>query len=87
MSIYYSAGLDYESRSNALSNWLNNKTQILIATKAAGAGIDKPDVRFVIQVMPLTVLKSTTSRLVELEEMDLLHPVSHFIKLKILVSI
>ena len=34
-------------RSDALSNWLSNKTQIFKAGTPPGTGIDKPDVRFV----------------------------------------
>ena len=50
VSVYYGEGLDQESRSTALHKWLTGKTKILIATKAAGTGIDKPDVRYVIQI-------------------------------------
>ena len=50
VSIYYGEGLDQESRSTALHDWLTRKTKVLIATKVAGTGIDKPDVRYVIQI-------------------------------------
>ena len=48
--LYYKEGLDQKSRRTALHNWLTGKTKILIATKAAGAGIDKTDVQYVIQI-------------------------------------
>lgn len=44
----YHGGLNAEQRSAALNNWLNNNTQIMVATNAFGMGIDKPDVRFVL---------------------------------------
>ena len=44
----YHGGLNAEQRSTALHNWLNNQTQIMVATNAFGMGIDKPDVRFVL---------------------------------------
>ena len=49
VSVYYGAGLDPQSRSTALNNWLLGNTYILIATKSAGTRINKPNVRFVFQ--------------------------------------
>ena len=48
VSTYYGQGLDQQSRNNALSNWLSGATNILTATRAAGTGIDKGNVRFVV---------------------------------------
>ena len=45
---YYHAGLDHEIRSKKQSDWLNEKTKIIIATSAFGMGIDKNNVRVVI---------------------------------------
>ena len=50
VSIYYGQGLDQQSRNNALSNWLSGATNILTATRAAGTGINKGNVRFVFQI-------------------------------------
>ena len=50
VSVYFGAGLDPQSRSTALNNWLLGNTYILIATKSAGTGINKPNVRFVFQI-------------------------------------
>ncbi|MFA9389077.1 MAG: ATP-dependent DNA helicase RecQ [Prolixibacteraceae bacterium] len=45
---YYHAGLSSESRSIRQDAWLNDKSQIMVATNAFGMGIDKANVRFVI---------------------------------------
>lgn len=44
----YHGGLNAEQRRTSLNSWLNNHTQIMVATNAFGMGIDKPDVRFVL---------------------------------------
>lgn len=47
---FYHAGLTYEQRKKKQEDWINNKTQIIIATNAFGMGVDKADVRWVIHV-------------------------------------
>lgn len=44
----YHGGLSREERDTMLNQWLNNTTQIMVATNAFGMGIDKPDVRMVL---------------------------------------
>lgn len=45
---FYHAGLDQTKRNIAQADWVNNKTDIIVATNAFGMGIDKPDVRLVV---------------------------------------
>lgn len=47
---YYHAGISMEERSQRQENWIQNKTQIMVATNAFGMGIDKPDVRLVVHL-------------------------------------
>lgn len=49
-SSYYHGGLSNIEKSTAYSNWMSNKTPIMVATNAFGMGIDKPDVRAVIHI-------------------------------------
>ena len=46
----YHAGLPTESRERIQKNFLQNRTEILVATIAFGMGIDKPDVRSVVHI-------------------------------------
>ncbi len=45
----YHAGMDSAMRSKTQDDFLMEKTDVIVATIAFGMGIDKPDVRFVIQ--------------------------------------
>ncbi|MCM1042063.1 MAG: RecQ family ATP-dependent DNA helicase [Bacteroides sp.] len=53
---FYHGGLDNGQRSQAQQAWIENKTQVMVATNAFGMGIDKPDVRFVVHIdLPDTI--------------------------------
>ncbi|MDF2436365.1 MAG: ATP-dependent helicase RecQ [Bacteroidota bacterium] len=47
---FYHAGLDGKMRDLKQSNWIQNKTRVIVCTNAFGMGIDKPDVRFVVHM-------------------------------------
>lgn len=47
---FYHAGLDAKTRDLKQSNWIENKTRVIVCTNAFGMGIDKPDVRFVVHI-------------------------------------
>jgi ATP-dependent DNA helicase RecQ len=47
---FYHAGLEGQMRDQKQSNWIHNKTRIIVCTNAFGMGIDKPDVRFVVHM-------------------------------------
>lgn len=44
----YHGGMTKEDRSRMLSDWMNEKINVMVATNAFGMGIDKPNVRYVI---------------------------------------
>src|ERR1041385_2548989 len=47
---FYHAGIKNSLRAEKQEKWLNNKFQVMVATNAFGMGIDKPDVRFVVNM-------------------------------------
>lgn len=47
---FYHAGIKNSIRSEKQQNWIDNKFQVMVATNAFGMGIDKPDVRFVVNM-------------------------------------
>lgn len=47
---FYHAGLDSKTRDAKQTNWIQNKSQVMVCTNAFGMGIDKPDVRFVVHI-------------------------------------
>lgn len=47
-AVAYHAGLDSKIRAERQDMFLNEDTQVIVATIAFGMGIDKPDIRFVI---------------------------------------
>lgn len=47
---FYHGGLVQQQRNDKQENWINNKTQVIVATNAFGMGIDKPDVRVVVHM-------------------------------------
>lgn len=54
----YHAGMDNKKRHRVAEEWLNGKTQFVVATMAFGMGIDKPDVRLVMHYNPPTSIES-----------------------------
>ncbi len=48
----YHAGLDHEERDRVQQEWTHGTLRFVAATNAFGMGIDKPDVRCVVHLMP-----------------------------------
>lgn len=46
--VYYHGGLSSKEKDKNMNRWMNNESQVIVATNAFGMGIDKPDVRTVI---------------------------------------
>jgi ATP-dependent DNA helicase RecQ len=49
-STFYHAGLSHTDRASRQSEWLANKSRVMVATNAFGMGINKADVRVVIHL-------------------------------------
>jgi ATP-dependent DNA helicase RecQ len=49
-SIIYHGGLPTKEKEKNMQSWLENKSQVMVATNAFGMGIDKPDVKTVIHI-------------------------------------
>lgn len=47
-STYYHGGMSAKEKDKNMMLWINNQSQVMVATNAFGMGIDKPDVRTVI---------------------------------------
>lgn len=47
---FYHAGMKNSVRAERQEEWIGNKFQVMVATNAFGMGIDKPDVRFVVNL-------------------------------------
>lgn len=47
---FYHAGLSHEDRDKKQKKWQLNQVQVIVCTNAFGMGIDKPDVRFVVNL-------------------------------------
>jgi ATP-dependent DNA helicase RecQ len=47
---FYHAGLSNDERTLKQSNWINDRTRVIVSTNAFGMGIDKPNVRSVVHI-------------------------------------
>ena len=53
-ALAYHAGLDKDVRAARLEQFLEAEAAVMVATTAFGMGVDKPDIRFVIEKRRLT---------------------------------
>lgn len=49
-SSFYHGGLSISEKNDSYTNWMLDKTPIMVATNAFGMGIDKPNVRVVVHI-------------------------------------
>lgn len=45
---FYHGGMSAKEKNKNMESWMNNQSQVIVATNAFGMGIDKPDVRTVL---------------------------------------
>ena len=54
---FYHAGLSAEIKNDKQNRWKNDQVRVMVATNAFGMGIDKPDVRTVVHIDPISSLE------------------------------
>ncbi len=55
--MYYHAGISPEERGIIQEKWLSGEYRFVVATNAFGMGIDKPDVRWIIHMAPVSTVE------------------------------
>lgn len=55
--MYYHAGISSQERQIIQEKWLNGQYRFVVATNAFGMGIDKPDVRWIIHMAPVSTVE------------------------------
>lgn len=55
--MYYHAGITSEERRLIQEKWLRGEYRFVVATNAFGMGIDKPDVRWIIHMAPVSTIE------------------------------
>lgn len=55
--MYYHAGVSPEERAMIQEKWLSGEYRFVVATNAFGMGIDKPDVRWIIHMAPVSTVE------------------------------